>query len=151
LAATRVLVGADALIDKIIGDQAAGIFVPGFAGPQHARRAIRAAEEILRVTGHFNTGKPWISLGAGVQTGIAFIGSVGSKDGTHDITVLGDAPNLAARLSSAAREGEILISEPAYTAASLDWDDLEIRQLELKGKMETVSAHVLAAERSIVD
>ena len=36
-AATQVMVGSDALIDKIIGDQAAGIYVPGFAGPVPGR------------------------------------------------------------------------------------------------------------------
>lgn len=49
--ATRILVGADALVDKIIGDQAAGMFVPGIAGPDHARLAVQAAQAIMRATG----------------------------------------------------------------------------------------------------
>ena len=91
-AVTRVLIRTDALIDKLIGDQAAGMYVPGFAGEDHARRGIEAAQEVLRVTGHGDADGPWIPLGAGVHTGVAFVGSVGSKDGTTDITVLGDAP-----------------------------------------------------------
>ena len=87
---------------------------------------------------------PWIPLGAGVHTGVAFVGSVGSERGTSDITVLGDAANTAARLASSARQGEILISDAAYQAAALDLGELEERRLELKGKSERVLVHVLA-------
>jgi adenylate cyclase len=38
--ATKVLADTDALIDKIIGDQAAGMYVPGLAGEQHALRPL---------------------------------------------------------------------------------------------------------------
>ena len=142
-AATQVMVQTDALIDKIIGDQVAGMYVPGFAGPGHAQRAIEAAQEILRVTGHGGPDKPWIPLGAGVHTGTAFVGSIGSEEGTVDITVLGDAPNTAARLSTSAGQGEILISESAYVAAGSPIGDFEKRELELKGKSEPMSVYVL--------
>lgn len=141
--ATRILVGADALVDKIIGDQAAGMFVPGIAGEDHARQAVKAALEIMRASGHGQAGGPWIPLGAGVHTGIAFVGSVGEEGSTNDITVLGDAANTAARLSSQAGPGEILISVEACAAASLPRDGLEERNLALKGKEQAVAVHVL--------
>jgi adenylate cyclase len=142
-AATEVMVQSDAFIDKIIGDQVAGMYVPGFAGPEHPRRAIEAAQAILRAAGYGGEDEPWIQLGAGVHTGIAFVGSLGSELGPYDITVLGDAPNTAARLSTSARQGEILISEAAFTASGLDLSDLEQRELQLKGKHETVRVWVM--------
>jgi len=142
-ATTQVMVNSDALIDKIIGDQAAGIYVPGFAGAEHARRAIDAAQEILQVTGHLDEAGPWIKLGIGVHTGVAFVGSLGSEQGATDITVLGDAANTAARLSSAAGIGEILITEPALSASGLQAGDLEKRTLVLKGKRDPLSVWVL--------
>ncbi len=141
-AVSNVLIKSDALIDKLIGDQAAGIYVPGFAGGQHALRAVEASQEILRVTGHSDPDGPWIPLGAAVHTGVAFLGSVGSQDGTTDITVLGDAPNTAARLSSNAGQGEVLISETTCTAAGLNTEQVERRELELKGKSEPVAVYV---------
>jgi adenylate cyclase len=140
--ATHIMVHTDALIDKIIGDQVAGMYVPGFAGAEHAARAIEAAQEILRQTGHGDPDGPWIPLGVGVHTGTAFVGAVGSDHGTMDITVLGDAANTAARLSTSAGPGEILISEPAYQAAGLGADQLEKRLLELKGKSEHMPTYV---------
>ena len=138
-----VLIDHEAIIDKLVGDQVTGLFVPGLAGPEHARRAITAAKEILRSTGHADADGPWISVGAGVHTGTAFVGAVGVSGGSTDITVLGDAANTAARLSSSAREGEILVSDAAFAAAQLPFGDLEPRQLELKGKSEPVSVRVL--------
>lgn len=143
--ASQILVNSDAWIDKIIGDQVAGMYVPGFAGPAHARRAVQAAQDILQATGHSDPAGPWIPLGVGVHTGVAFVGSVRSESGTSDITVLGDAANTAARLSSNARQGEILISDAAYAAAGLDLGGLEQRRLELKGKSKPVLVHVLTA------
>lgn len=141
--ATRILANTDALIDKIIGDQVAGMYVPGFAGKDHARGALQAAQEIMKATGHADENGPWIPLGAGVHTGIAFVGSVGSGEGTSDITVLGDAANTAARLASQAGVGEILVSDSAFTAAGFETTGLKHRQLDLKGKRESVSVFVI--------
>lgn len=141
--ATKVMVNSDALIDKIIGDQVAGMYVPGFAGQEHARRAIDAAQNILHLTGHQDKDGPWIELGVGVHTGTAFVGALGSEGGTTDITVLGDAANIAARLSTEAGVGEVLISEPAFTAADIELGDLEKRTLTLKGRSEPMGVWVL--------
>jgi len=140
---TQIMVKSDALIDKIIGDQVAAMYVPGFAGPHHARRTIEAAQEILRATGHADADGPWIPLGVGVHTGTAFVGSVGSEQGTTDITVLGEAANTAARLSTTARPGEILISDAAFRAAGLEAGELETRELDLKGLSHSVLVYVL--------
>ena len=51
--------------------------------------------------------------------------------------------NTAARLSSSAGVGEILISDAALQAAGLDQEGLETRQLDLKGKTQPVVVHTL--------
>jgi adenylate cyclase len=142
-AATDVMIRSEALIDKLIGDEVTGLYVPGYAGPEHARRAIEAAKEILQATGHADPGGPWIPVGAGVHTGIAYVGAVGSPDGVVDITALGDAPNTGARLASQAGIGEVLVSEEAVAAAGLDGEPYEKRSLQLKGRAELVTVRVL--------
>ncbi len=140
---TGVLIRTDALVDKLIGDQVTGLYVPGIAGPEHGRIAVEAAKELLSVTGHTDPAGPWIPLGAAVHTGVAFVGAVGSKEGLTDITVLGDAPNIAARLASQAAIGEILVSQDAARSAKLATAGLRPRQLELKGREEPVSVFVI--------
>jgi len=143
--ATRIMVNSDALIDKIIGDQVAAMYVPSFAGQNHAQKALAAAQELLHETGHHDGNDPWVPIGIGVHTGIAFVGSVGLDTGVTDITVLGDAPNTAARLASNARTGEILVSDAAYSKLNIDLGPLETRALELKGKSQPVAVHVISS------
>jgi adenylate cyclase len=141
--ASEVITSSQALLDRLVGDQVIGLYIPGFAGAEHRRLAIRAARDLLYATGHGST-EPWIPVGIGVHTGVAFVGSVGNAGIATDITVLGNAPNTAARLSSNAAAGEILISEDAYIP-DMNLEALEKRQLTLKGKSQPVNAYVMKA------
>ncbi len=143
-AATNVLIKTDAFIDKLVGDEVIGLYLPLFTGPQHARAAIQAAQDLLHATGHGDRQGPWLPIGVGIHTGVAYVGVVsGAEETVTDVTALGDNVNIAARLASKAGSGEALISDVAYDAAGLDLGVLEHRQLELKGKSERVGAHVL--------
>jgi adenylate cyclase len=127
-----VLVEHDAIIEKFVGDAVVGLFVPFLAGGDHARKAFEAADELLRATGHGSADAPWVPLGAGVHTGTAFVGIVGSA-GASDFTALGDPVNIAAHLASQAAIGEILVTTEAADAASLRSDGFERRSVVLKG------------------
>jgi adenylate cyclase len=142
-AATHVLVQSDALVDRLMGDEAIGLYLPGFAGPKHPRRAIEAAQNLLKLTGHRDPKGPWLPVGVGVHTGPAYVGVVGGEDSPVDFTALGDNVNIAARLASQAGPGEILISETTYAAAGVDFGNLERRQIELKGKSEPTGVRIL--------
>ena len=112
-------------------------YIPYYVGGNHQLAVIEAAKALLRATGHDSADGPWIPLGVGVHCGNAFVGTVGSHDAATDIAVLDDAPNTAARLSSAAAAGETMLSGGAYDIAGLT-DDPERRKLELKGKSEAM-------------
>lgn len=140
--ATAVLVNHDAYVDKFVGDEIVAVFVPAMAGDSHAAKAIDAARELLRRTGHDEAGGPWVSVGAGVSTGIAYVGSVGGGEDT-ELTAMGDVVNTTARLASVAAAGEILVGVPAARSAGLSMDGLERRSLLLKGKTERTDVLVL--------
>jgi adenylate cyclase len=141
--AARVLVEHDALVDKFVGDEVIGIFIPALTGDAHATRAIGAARAILAATGHGSGTKPWLPVGIGVNTGTAFVGAVG--EGPHaELTALGDPVNIAARLSSAAGAGEILVTIAAADAAGTS-EAAERRELALKGKSGLTKVLVLHA------
>jgi adenylate cyclase len=141
--ATRVLVDQDAIVDKFVGDEVIGIFIPALTQDQHARRAVAAADALLAATGHGSSDGPWLPIGAGVHTGTAFVGSVGDPP-TTELTALGDVVNVTARLASAAGAGETLVTAVAATAAGLDTSGLERRDLELRGKSTTTTVWVRA-------
>ena len=142
--ATDILVKSDAMVDRLIGDEVVGLFIPGMAGPQHSHRAIQAAQSLLHHTGHSDPEGPWIPVGVGVHTGLAFVGVVGGSDNRPtDFTALGDNVNITARLASQAGAGEILISDAAYADAGIDLGNLEHKQVEIKGKNEPLGVWVL--------
>jgi adenylate cyclase len=141
-AATDVLVTRDAIVDKFVGDEVVAIFVPAMAGIDHARVAIDAALELLSRTDHDKAGGPWVPVGVGVNTGQAYVGSIGEGPDT-ELTAMGDAVNTTARLASAAGAGEVLVTVSALTSAGLGIEKLEHRSLTLKGKSERVDVAVL--------
>jgi adenylate cyclase len=138
----EVLIEHDAIIEKFVGDEIVGLFIPFMAGPEHVTRAVEAAVALLRATGHGTPEGPWVPLGAGVHTGSAFVGIVG-KGESSDFTALGDPVNIAAHLASQAAIGEILLTDPVGEGAGLLDDGLERRHVLLKG--HPIDALVLPA------
>jgi adenylate cyclase len=138
-----VLFDRDAIVEKFVGDEVVGLFVPFLAGDEHARLAVDTARELLRATGHGSSDGPWVPVGAGVHTGNAFVGVVGS-DSAAEFTALGDAMNVAAHLASQAAAGEVLVTDAAATAARVDRDGVEHRHVSLKGR--PIDAFVLDAD-----
>ena len=136
--ATEVLVNHDAIVDKFVGDEVIALFIPLLTGELHANRAIDSGQAVLAATAG------WISIGAGVNTGIAFVGAIGPGD-QAEFTAMGDPVNVAARLASAAGGGELLVSAAAIEAAKFDDAGLEHRRLDLKGKSESTEVAVLGA------
>ena len=108
---------------------------------------MKTAREILLQTGH-GDGAPWIPVGIGVHTGLSYVGYIGEGDAL-DFTAVGDTVNTAARLTSIAKTGEIVLSEATASAAGLDTSGLERRMLELRGREQTVDAWVQPAMSSV--
>jgi len=142
-ATTKVLFSANAMVEKLIGDAVNGFFVPGFAGQAHAQVALEAGKAILRATGHGEPGEPWIQVGVGVHTGVAYVGAVIAEGGGATISVLGDDVNATARLGSLAGPGEVIASDAAVQAAGLSTGEMQARRLELKGRSEPMDAWVI--------
>jgi len=142
-AGTRPLYSNYAMIEKFMGDGLTAFFAPAFAGPNHALTAIKAGREILHATGHGQGKEPWIPVGIGVNTGVAYIGSMKMGGGRTDISILGDVVNTTARLCSQAAAGELLVGVEAMEMSGLSREEHEKRTLSLKGKQESVDAWVL--------
>ena len=142
LAASRVLLRHDAIIDKFIGDEVMALFIPGIAGPQYRTRAAEAAVDLLEAVGYGSESGPWIEVGVGVQAGIAYVGSVGAE-GMTDLTAVGDMVNTAARLQGLARGGEAVLGEPVCADIGLRHPDVALEQVTVKGRTEPVSIRTI--------
>ena len=112
--ATRILIHSDALVEKMVGDQLAGLYVPGYAGADYGKRALGAALELQTFLARSVSEGKGLPVGIGVHTGRAYVGAVGSKESIIEITALGDDVNLAARLCQMAGPGEIVVSGAVF-------------------------------------
>jgi adenylate cyclase len=139
--ATRVIDDHDGIVDKFVGDEVFSLFIPGLAGGGHAAAAIEAAREILEMS-RGDSAEPWIAVGAGVHTGVSFVGMIGEGDAA-DFTALGDTVNTASRLTEVAGVGEIVVSQASAAAAELDTEGLEHRTLTLRGREQAIDAWVV--------
>lgn len=146
IVATKILTAGDAAIDKMVGDEVIGIYLPGLIGDGYRRNAVQAGIELLRATGHADAAGPWLPIGVGVHSGIAFVGSIGAEGGMYEFAVLGETMNLGARLVAAADTGELVISEAVWpdVASRLKAEE---RSLDLKGIDGPVTAHVARVGR----
>lgn len=139
----KALVRRGALLGRLAGDEAIGFFVPGIAGGEYAKSALDSAQDLLLATGHADDEGPWIPVGAGVHAGRSYVGLVGAPDGAMELTALGDDINVGARIAEAAGTGELLASLQLCRLAGVEVDDLEHRDLSLKGKEDTLEVVVI--------
>lgn len=115
------------------GAQVMVLFGLPTAGANRQARAVSAALEMRKVV-------PDARIG--ITSGRVYSGAIGS-DARWDYSAIGDRVNTAARLMGAAAAGEILIDD-ATLAGAPDFAAAESRELQLKGKAEPESAHLVA-------
>ena len=80
----------------------------------------------------------WVDVGVGIASGEEFVGNVGGG-GFKDFTAIGDVTNTAARLTSVAQAGEIVLDADTHYAVADNFRG-ERELLSLKGKEATVEA-----------
>jgi adenylate cyclase len=144
--ATDVFVKHDGIMDQLVGDEAIGLFFPGFSGPHHSRAAIDAGRMLVDAMAESRYGGISLPIGVGVHTGIAYVGAVGSSDSFRDFTVLGDAVNTTARLAASAAAGEVVVSDASRRHAGIELAGVERRHLTLKGKAEPLDVVVFGGK-----
>lgn len=146
VAATAIDVN-DGIIDKFLGDGVMALFIPVISGENHAGRAISAARAILAGVEHHGLARRGLMVGAGVHTGEAFVGVVGSNE-KIDFTALGDTVNIAARLGGLAGAGELLVSAEAWGRAGLGEPPVK-RDVEIAGRTGGLEVVVTGATADI--
>jgi len=135
----------DGTLDKFLGDAVMAVFGAPMAHPDHSARAIRTALAMQEGIGGLNErrvrdGKEAIAVGIGVSAGEAVAGTVGTED-RMEYTVIGDSVNLAARLESNAKPGQILISHRTYERVRDLVEARPLGRIRVKGKEEEVEVY----------
>jgi class 3 adenylate cyclase len=147
---TDVTIEHDGMIDKFSGDEIMVVFGTPIARDDDPIRAVRmglAMKEKLKELNEqlVSEGREPIAIGAGIATGVAIAGNVGSEKRLN-YSVIGDVVNLASRLTSKARAGEIIISASTYELVREHFVCSPLGKVEVKGKAEPVEMFLVTGE-----
>ena len=129
-------------LDKIIGDELMVLYGAPLKKEDDILNAIITAKEMFTTLDKFNKemvadGFPELRIGIGINYGKVICGNIGSEQ-QMNYTVIGDTVNLASRLCSAAKPGEIIISDSVYKELKEEHQFILNEELILKGKRKPV-------------
>jgi len=133
------------------GAKLLALFGAPVAHEDDAQRAISAALEMNSALTKLNQGwfrkwarhlppggkKNFMEHRIGITLGDTFAGQAGSST-RREYTVMGDEVNLAARLMSAARPRQILISEPVFEVTNAYYVTRKLPPIKVKGKQNPI-------------
>lgn len=130
-------------VDKHMGQGVMAVWGMGAVNEDDPAQALRAALEMQAVLREFSQNSPLLlqrglSLRAGINSGAVIIGALGT---TGEITVIGDAVNVAARLQQAAAPEQILASGDTYRLTRGIFDVEMLPPLQVKGKSEPIHCY----------
>ncbi len=114
----NIIVEHGATVDKIVGDEVMALFGAPVENEEHPKEAVMVAVEMQKAHEKLmenwrSRGMPAPPLGIGINSGIAIVGNIGGRV-RMSYTALGHTVNIANRLCSAARAGEILLSNNSF-------------------------------------
>ena len=129
------------VVDKFAGDAVMATFNASGATVDHARHAIDCALALIE-----KAALAGLAIGCGVATGAAVVGRL-TEGG--NLSVIGQATNLAARLQAQSGPGEVTVSEETQRrlGASSGLGAGELIELDLKGIEGPVKAYRFRARR----
>lgn len=137
-------------IARYFGDGALVYFGYPQAHEDDAERAVRTALAIVRAVGAQRSpgGEP-LAVRVGIATGLVVVGDLIGTGAASERAVVGETPNVAARLQQLARAGEIVVSAEAraLTGNLFEWRDLGPQAM--KGLQGPMAAFALLAERAV--
>jgi adenylate cyclase len=143
-AMTDQVFACEGAVDKYIGDAIMALFGVPVPQPDHAERAVASAiamqERLLELQEKWRReGLPPIDIGIGINTGDMVMGYTGARNRLN-LTVIGDAVNLASRVESLNKEmgTRILITRSTRDSVKRKLNVRGPFSVMVKGKEEAV-------------
>ena len=151
-AITQPILDSNGMVIKYIGDASMHIHNAPIDDPDHPTNAVKTGLQMLDAVVKFNDkivaeGKPPIGMGAGINTGLGYLGEMGSTM-RHSYDVLGDAVSTAARIESKCKEYGclLLVGESTYDMTKDDFFYLKVDELAVKGKTIGIRIYTVLSE-----
>ncbi len=136
-------------IAKYMGDGVLCYFGWPSAHEDDAKRAARSGLNIIEeIKGSTAPNGQPLDVRIGVATGVVVVGDLIGEGAAQEEAVVGDAPNIAARLQDAAGPGEVVVASTTRQLLGHEFDLVSLGSLDLKGVGVPTRAWRVEAERN---
>jgi class 3 adenylate cyclase len=144
-ALTAIVSEHGGVVDKFVGDEIMVVFGAPQSTGNEAAKALQCARRMMRRRMELNEGSaPPVEIGIGLASGVVLAGCMGSEDRLN-YTVLGPVVNLASRLCSLARAGEIRFDRHTYERLSDKPIEAESEKLLVRGFLQKIDTFTIRA------
>ncbi len=141
----EVITGHGGMVARQVGDAVLAYFGYPHAHEDDAERAIRAALAIVKAQGQ--AGVADMRVHVGIATGLVVVGKL--PQGGEELSAIGNALNLAARLEGLAGPGMVVVSDQTRRLARGLFEYRDMGRQDLRGFDEPVPAWEVVGERSV--
>ena len=126
-------------VAKYMGDGVLVYFGYPEAHEDDAERAVRAGLELIKAVGGLKSGAP-LRTRLGIATGLVVVGDLIGSGAAQEQTVVGETPNLAARLQGIAEPNTVVIAENTRKLLGNLFELHDLGTKEVKGIAEPLRA-----------
>ena len=146
---TEVVGRYDGFIAKYMGDGVLAYFGYPQAHEEDAERAVRAGLAVVEAVNRLDAAGEHLAVRIGIATGLVVVGDVIGTGEAEERVVVGETPNLAARLQALAEPGTVIIAKSTRSLLRGQFELESLGVLPIKGFAEAAEAfRVLAEVRS---
>ena len=119
------------------------------AHEDEAERAVRAGLAISKAVAALSGGGAPLACRIGIATGLVVVGDLIGAGAAHEETVVGETPNIAARLQAAARPGQVVIADLTRRLVGDYFELDELGPLDLTGFGQPIRAFAVLHEKAL--
>ncbi len=140
-----ILTVNDGTLDKIIGDAVMAVFGAPVNDSDASNKAIKTALEMQQAMKAFNDerhaqGQETFEIGIGINTGVVVAGNIGSTQ-QFSYTVIGDEVNLASRMCSTAKKGQVIVTEATFRKTKWQFEFNRLEPVTVKNVSQPVQIY----------
>jgi class 3 adenylate cyclase len=139
-AVAESVAGFDGFVAKYMGDGVLVYFGYPRAHEDDAERAVRAGLGIIDAVGHLDVKSVKLQARVGIATGLVVVGDLIGEGSAQEQSVVGETPNLAARLQTFAEPTAVVIAAGTRRLVGDLFEYRELGAVEVKGIAAPVPA-----------
>ncbi|MBV9198701.1 MAG: AAA family ATPase [Alphaproteobacteria bacterium] len=139
-AVTALVLEIGGFVAKYMGDGVLAYFGYPRAHEDDAERAVRAGLSLIDAVGRLDVKSIRLQTRVGIATGLVIVGDLLGEGSAQEQSVVGETPNLAARLQAGAEPNTVVIAESTYRLVGKLFEYRNLGAIEVRGMAAPVPA-----------